>query len=64
MTSSLPYENRLVYLIQTKLSVHLTDDLRHDIASALYNYGRDCVKVTECERDQWKVDYFRKGERK
>lgn len=54
MTSTLPYKNRLVYLLQTKLQMELPDDLLNDIEYALYDYGKQCTKVSEMEKAYWR----------
>lgn len=50
--SQLPYRNRLVYLIQTKLQAELSPDILHDIDHALYDYAKFCDKVKKAELAQ------------
>lgn len=54
MISHLPYKNKLIYMLQTKLGLELPDDLHKDIDYALHDYGRECVKVIEDEKLYWR----------
>lgn len=54
MISHLPYKNKLVYMLQTKLGLELPADLHRDIEYAFHDYGRECVKVCEIEKLQWR----------
>ncbi|MRX54658.1 hypothetical protein GJU41_11810 [Bacillus idriensis] len=49
--SQLPYRNRLVYLMQTKLGTELPEDILHDIDHALYDYAKYCAKVARDEAE-------------
>jgi hypothetical protein len=54
MISHLPYKNKLVYMLQTKLQCELSADLLHDIDCSLYDYGRKCTEVSEREKEYWR----------
>jgi hypothetical protein len=54
--SVLGYTNRLEYFINTKLSTKIPDDLKHDIACALYDYGEDRAKEAHKQMEYWR-DY-------
>jgi hypothetical protein len=60
MISSLPYANRLEYLINTKLQVEIPHDLKHDICCALWDFANKSIEVSEKEKEQWKQLYFKK----
>lgn len=49
--SQLPYRNRLVYLMQTKLQAELSPDILHDIDHALHDYAKFCAKVERQEAE-------------
>lgn len=54
MISHQPHVNKLVYLLQTKLQCELPQDILNDINYTLYDYGRECVKVDQREKEYWK----------
>jgi hypothetical protein len=54
MISHLPYKNKLVYMLQTKLQCELPANILHDIDCTLNDYGRKCVEVSEVEKEYWK----------
>lgn len=54
MTSPVPFKNRLVYLLQTKLQTELSNDLLWDIECTLFDYGRECSEVSEREKAYWR----------
>jgi hypothetical protein len=43
-----------VYLLQTKLHTELPEDILNDIEYALYDYGKQCTKVSETEKAYWR----------
>jgi transcription antitermination factor NusG len=54
LESNLPYLNRIVYMIQTKLETEIPDDLKKDIEYALHDYGTACCRTSTQERDYWR----------
>jgi hypothetical protein len=56
--SSLAYANRLEYLINTKLQLEISHDLKHDICCALHDYAIHSEQVLHKEKEQWKQLYF------
>jgi hypothetical protein len=60
MNSHLPYTNRLVYLIQTKLGLELPEDIIHDIRWTLYDYSAETTKTYQQERDYWRNHSLKK----
>jgi hypothetical protein len=54
MISHLPYKNKLVYMLQTKLQCELPPDILHDIDCSLYDFGRKCAEVSEREKEYWR----------
>jgi hypothetical protein len=61
MSSPLPYTERLVYMIQTKMQSEISDDLRHDIETTLWNYAKEFAKNETKEKEHWKTKFFREG---
>lgn len=47
----------LIHLIQTKLGVHLSDDLRHDIYSNVLHAVLDETELARGGADYWREEY-------
>jgi endonuclease III len=54
LLSHLPYSNKLIYHIQTKLQCEIPDELINDINYAIYDFGKNCCKVSESEKMYWR----------
>jgi hypothetical protein len=43
-------------MLQTKLGLELPENIHKDIDYALHDYGKECVKVCEVEKLQWRKE--------
>lgn len=59
MSSPLPHTERLVYLIQEKLSLEIPNSLRHDIETTLWNYAKEFAANETKDKEYWKNKFFR-----
>ena len=54
MTSAAPYVEYLVYMIQTKMQGEMPADLKFDLTSKLYEFGRKCSEQERLRADDWR----------
>jgi hypothetical protein len=56
VVSHLPYKNKLIYMLQTKLGLELPENIHKDIDYALHDYGKACSETERIEKLQWRKE--------